>query len=72
MKKYDEKFFVNLMIIVVSITLLVLAIYTLLSFIFMPSEKLLWYDYVIEIIVYIALGAVLFLKRKRITDKILS
>ena len=72
MKKYDEKFFLNLFVISIVVLLYILAINSLLSFLFWPKEALNFLDYIIEILAYTLLATCLFYKRKQLVDKLIK
>ena len=68
--KLNEEFFVNLMIVIISVLFYILALNALLLLLFWPKESLAWYDYIIEIIAYIVLGNILLIKRNSILKKL--
>ena len=66
----NEEFFVNLMIIIISILFYILAVNSLLSLLFWPKEALAWYDYILEIVAYVVLGSILLIKRGSILKRL--
>ena len=70
--KLDEEFFVNLFILVIVILLYILALNSLLSFLFWPNETLNFLDYIIEIIAYLILATLLLSKRRALANKLIN
>ena len=72
MKKYDEKYFVNLFMIIIIALVYFLSFYSFLSMLFWPNDALSVLDYIIEILAYGLIATVLLLKRKPLVDKLMK